>query len=469
MNSHGCLSVDSIYVIVNDLPTGVSFSGLEAEYCNYEEADTLTGIPAGGIYLSPAVTGDVFYPYMLSDGYYEIIYQYTDSNGCSSNDTNSVYIKPVTESSFTGLDVQYCLNYPSDTLTGSPTGGTFSGGNISGNVFNPQISGAGIHEIIYQYLDTNSCYSYDTVLTEVFGLPDLNLGVDTGICAGDSMVIYANSPAAINYYWSNGSNEDSLLVSPLTATYYYLTVSDGVCINSDTVLVDSYPYPDVDLGDDRDLCAGEFLNAGGGYAIYIWTPAGNDSLMLVEQSGIYSVTVTSVNGCVATDDVQITLLSTPEVDLGNDITITEDQIIILGAGGNYNSYLWNTGATGSMITIDGSLLGYGQYEYWIVASNSNGCFDTDTITVFVNYGLGYNEIPDEGIEIFPVPSDSYISVLSPKDANLIEIYDVYGRMIIQKNVTGNSQNIDISAFAEGVYFIEVSGEDWSIVRKIVRQ
>ncbi|MFH2143608.1 MAG: immunoglobulin domain-containing protein [Bacteroidota bacterium] len=469
MNTNGCLAIDTISVIVNQLPTGVSFSGLDTEYCNFAEADTLIGIPDGGIFLDSSVVGNVFYPGYLTSGIYDIVYQYTDSNGCSDYDTNSVYIKPVTNVSFTGLDAQYCLNNTVDTLIGIPVGGTFSGGNIVGYVFDPQIAGTGVHEIIYEYLDTNACYAYDTISTLVLSVPDISLGQDTGICTGDSLVIYATSSSALYYYWNITGNSDSIYVSPLSDTYYIVTVSDGNCENSDSIFVESHPYPEVDLGDNRDLCEGEYLNAGGGQEIYFWIPAGSDSIMPIIQSGTYSVTVTSYYGCITSDAVQITVLPTPEIDLGNDITITTDNVIILGGGGNYNSYLWNTGDSTSLIAIDGSLLGYGQYTYWLVAFNSNGCFDTDTIIITVNYGLGVEDQIPEGFIISPVPANSIITVESQTEISLIEIFDVYGKTIIQQNVSGKSQIIDITTLSDGIYFIHVKGEGLNEIRKLLKQ
>ena len=64
--------------------------------------------------------------------------------------------------SFTGLAVTYCSNAPSVTLTGNPTGGTFSGPGITGNVFDPATAGVGTHNIQYTYSDGNGCSNNET-------------------------------------------------------------------------------------------------------------------------------------------------------------------------------------------------------------------------------------------------------------------------------------------------------------------
>ncbi|MBL4657199.1 MAG: beta-propeller fold lactonase family protein, partial [Flavobacteriales bacterium] len=61
---------------------------------------------------------------------------------------------------FIGLSPSYCGIDPPVTLTGFPSGGTFSGPGISGNQFTSVTAGAGTHDILYTY----SGYGTDTSL-----------------------------------------------------------------------------------------------------------------------------------------------------------------------------------------------------------------------------------------------------------------------------------------------------------------
>ena len=71
--------------------------------------------------------------------------------------------------SFTGLDTFYCSTDGPATLSGSPTGGSFSGPGISGNVFSPATVGPDTIMITYLYADTNGCSgaSSQTVIVDV--------------------------------------------------------------------------------------------------------------------------------------------------------------------------------------------------------------------------------------------------------------------------------------------------------------
>ncbi len=66
-----------------------------------------------------------------------------------------------------GLPDSVCLNGTSSNLIGSPSGGTFIGAGISGNIFNPSIAGLGLHTVIYLYSISPECNSSDTVFVFV--------------------------------------------------------------------------------------------------------------------------------------------------------------------------------------------------------------------------------------------------------------------------------------------------------------
>ena len=53
-------------------------------------------------------------------------------------------------------------------MSGSPSGGIFSGPGINGNVFSPSTAGVGNHMITYTYTDNNGCSASDflTILVD---------------------------------------------------------------------------------------------------------------------------------------------------------------------------------------------------------------------------------------------------------------------------------------------------------------
>lgn len=107
---------DNATVLVNPLPV-VSFSGLNSFYCVYNDSTTLIGSPAGGSFSGNGVIGNMFDPSIAGVGVYDIVYFYTDGNGCENSDTLSVTVDPCA-----GIDTQ---NLPSVSVYPNPSDASF--------------------------------------------------------------------------------------------------------------------------------------------------------------------------------------------------------------------------------------------------------------------------------------------------------------------------------------------------------
>lgn len=91
-----------------------------------------------------------------------------DSSGCSSlAPLVIVKSKPVPVVS-TSISPYIQVNQPNITLTGTPSGGVFSGVGLTKNIFNPAIAKVGAKTIKYTYTDTNGCSNTAIVSTIVF-------------------------------------------------------------------------------------------------------------------------------------------------------------------------------------------------------------------------------------------------------------------------------------------------------------
>ena len=98
--------------------------------------------------------------------------------------------------------------------------------------------------------------------------------------------------------------------------------------------------------------------------------------------GTYSVTVSDVNGCSATDIVVIEDgdLFELEVNPSGLVEVCEGESVLLDAGAGYAVYTWSTGASVQSITVSQ------EATYWVHVTNTVGCqSNTDTITLqFLN-------------------------------------------------------------------------------------
>ena len=215
-DTKGCQASDSVQVIVNQ-PVEASISGLNLQYCIGSGNVVMTGIPAGGTFSGPFVTGNVFQPTAI--GNWCIKYSYTSpTTGCTDDTTICVTVNPLPVVSASGFNPGYCHFEAPFTITGTPAGGVFSGssGISSSGVFTPTNATVGNNNITYTYTDPQTqCSNTFSFVINIKDAPTLNItsSVDTA-CAGQTVTLSANvSLDVFNVRWFhlNGSLFNSTL------------------------------------------------------------------------------------------------------------------------------------------------------------------------------------------------------------------------------------------------------------------
>jgi hypothetical protein len=97
-DANGCSGSDGINITINALPT-VTGTASTNNACLGDADVILTGVPSGGIWSGPGVTGSSFSPSTAGTGPQTLTYTYTDINGCTNTATTviTVNICTVTE------------------------------------------------------------------------------------------------------------------------------------------------------------------------------------------------------------------------------------------------------------------------------------------------------------------------------------------------------------------------------------
>jgi hypothetical protein len=243
----GCQSskTDTLSVRAN---TKASITSMDTIHCTTDPPYSLTAIPSGGTFSGIGVIANVFYPSISGAGTRVINYRYTNSFGCSSDTTITFNVFNIETSSISGAPTFICINGSPTSLTGSPSGGTFSGSGMVGNVFNPLLAGVGTHVITYTASGSGGCATSSTVNITVNPTPvlDLRASSDT-VCPGGSVLLSPNpSFDVFNIIWSNvggafiRNDINPITVSPTLVNHgYYATAisSPYNCIIRDTVFI----------------------------------------------------------------------------------------------------------------------------------------------------------------------------------------------------------------------------------------
>ena len=406
-----CLSTDTIQVTVNPLPTVTVNS---ATIC-YKDTVTLTASGATTYQWSPSTglnqtTGNIVKANPLVTTTYTVTGT-NSSTGCQSSTTSIVTVKslPVVNA---GLDTTLCNQAIPFTLGGySPSGGTWTGVGLTGNIFTP--SGTGLFPLVYSYTNTAStpnCSNKDTVLITVINPQIANAGTGFPICIDHSAVTLAGyTPAATSSTgtWSGSGVSTAGVFTPSTAGsgLHILTYSfgSGTCLSTDTIQVTVNPLPTVTVN-SATICYKDTVTlTASGATTYQWSPStglnqttGNIVKANPLVTTTYTVTGTnSSTGCQSSTTSIVTVKSLPVVNAGLDTTLCNQPIPFTLGGYSPNGGTWTgVGLTGNIFTPSGTGLFPLVYSYTNTASAPN-CSNKDTVLITVinpqiaNAGTGF--------------------------------------------------------------------------------
>lgn len=234
----------------------------------------------------------------------------------------------------------------------------------------------------------------DTINVSVFSIPKVQLGADTGLCAGSNLTL-AVPEGNYTYHWSNGDTLSYTVISPVSDTMISVDVltNDG-CQVSDSIHVSYHLPPKIIIPQDSTShCFGDsiFLTAAAeGFGIsYQWDTGDTTNAIAVkpltpDTTFTYSVKATSSEGCITTDIAHIFVL--PEVavkmDTNNYKTCDGRPITISSSAvqGDFTSYTWTFDGNSSVTKTNSYTIQAPGTSNWIqvVATNRSGCSATDS-------------------------------------------------------------------------------------------
>jgi gliding motility-associated-like protein len=238
------------------------------------------------------------------------------------------------------------------------------------------------------------CTASDDITINV--RPDLGIdaGADQSICEGQSTVLSASG--GISYIWSTGETTANITVTPTDTTVYYVTGTDGICNDIDSVIVNVYPnLINLITTPDTQVCMGDAITLEVyGAQTYLWSTGQTDSTIqvIINSDTTYYVTGYAY-GCEREDSVVIMHLPLPIFNLGNDTTICYNDSVTIHAPIGFAGYQWNTGDTTNFISV----IPTDTTTYTVTVTNEYGCTASDDITINVRPDLGIDAGADQSI------------------------------------------------------------------------
>lgn len=312
----------------------------------------------------------------------ELVVTATDELGCSHSDT--ILVNLLYEELDLGPDLETCENEPVTISSGMPPALTFEWSN---NAVTPDITvnESGIYTL--NVTSPEGCEYSDEVEVTVYAIPVVDLGEEPLLCDGDEYTLDAANPDN-DVEWSTGDNTQTITLDE-SGTYSVVVTNDFGCNMSDSINLVFHAPPVIDLVPVDTICnTGQITyNAGDDGVQFNWSTGANTQSITVNQPGVYSVVVTSAEGCVNEAETVLDVISEPVFDLGPDRDLCKGESAQLTAPVSGVSYLWSTGHTSSNISVSST------NNYSLTVFNSH-CSYTDSLTV-VFEEPARNNLPEE--------------------------------------------------------------------------
>ncbi len=371
-DAFACVLTDS--VIIEENPPLTVITSQDTAFCP-GESTSLFAVGSGGdstytfIWSNGAGQGDSVSVSPVNSTQYTVTI--TDDSGCSGKDTVSIEVFELPQPQITG-STSFCSG-SSTTLDG---GAGFSQYLWSDNSTNQTLEVVAPGTYSLTVTDDNGCSATDQIEVEEAEELQPQISGNLSFCADTSTTLDAG--VFDSFLWSTGDTTQTIAVNQTNTYAVTVTDADG-CSGADTVSVEVFELPQVQITGSTTFCPGSSttLDGGAGFTQYLWSDNSTNQTLEVVAPATYSLTVTDDNGCSATDQIEVEEAEELQPQIMGVLAFCDGQSTSLSPG-NFASYLWSTGDTTNMIITDQP------GDYSVTVTENNGCTGEDQVNVIQN-------------------------------------------------------------------------------------
>jgi hypothetical protein len=298
-------------------------------------------------------------------------------------------------------------------------------------------------------------------------------GLNAAYCVSSSAITLAGTPSG-GAFTVNGTSNTTYTPSTVGTDTIKYTV--GSCFTTtQAVTVNALPIVTASSS-ASSVCAGSNVTLnGGGAATYTWNNGATNGVAFAPAStNTYTVTGTDANGCSGTASTTVTVNALPTVSVSAPTTTlcTGTPVTLTGtpAGGVYSVAFGNPASlTGNIFNAPST----GSYNIAYTYTDANGCSDSASVSFNVNCVLGINALNNGNIimTVNPNPTNGLVNVeiLNAKiDKVTLKVLSLSGQLLDTIEYNGK-RTIDLSKYASGMYYLNVSNEQFNKTIKLVKE
>lgn len=285
----------------------------------------------------------------------------TDANGCTASDQVNINSNLPLSLQTVNTTTAHC-GAATGQISIVHQGGS---GNISYSWSTGQVTSTGtlggltIGTYTVTATDANGCTASlsNTILGS--GAIVINPTATDATCSNSNGAINLNITGGLGNYgvlWNTGNTTNT--ISNLAAGTYTVTVNDGTCSETATIVVNDQAAPTVSLRPYSTDCIptggqiGTTVSGGAAPFTYIWNTGSTSDSLNNLTAGNYTLTLTDANNCTVSSTSTINTINSLVVNT----SILEDtcnlgvgsiNTVITGGSGAY-SYAWSNGGTNNL-------------------------------------------------------------------------------------------------------------------------
>lgn len=313
----------------------------------------------------------------------------TDANMCSQTASAVITVNPLPMVN-AGTYPAQCVSATTLALSGSPSGGTFSGPGVTGNNFNASVAGTGSKTITYTYTNGNGCTNAATTNIVVNALPVVNAGTYPAQCVSATTLMLAGSPMGGTFSGPGVtvSNFNASVAGTGSKTITYTYTDGNGCTNSATISITVNALPVVSAGSYTGQCVSSTtLNLNGFPSGGVFSgPGVSGNNFNASMAGVGEHTInydyTDLNGCSNSANTVITVYSLPVVNAGTYPAQCANNTTLSLVGSPIGGAFSGPGVVGN--NFNASAAGVGTHTITYNYTDGSGCSNSATTSITVN-------------------------------------------------------------------------------------
>ncbi len=385
------------------------------------------------------------------------------ATGCQAQDAIQIIVNalPITNA---GLNLAICAGDSVQLNASGAATYTWNNGVANGTFLTPNL---GTQSFVVTGTNAANCSSTDTLIVVVNDLPLVTLASPFEACANNLPISISAIASNVSYAWSTGAYSNTIEV--MNQGIIDLTVTDlsTGCVNTAATQINILPIPTLAQDTTVGVCSANLpysisANASGASLSYAWSNGQTSEFLTGSTAGTFELVVEDANGCQNSGTFQVSILSSPVVNAGQDQVVCEDQFpITIAASGSAQSISWSTGSSAAILSV--SQPG----TYVLTGVNNNGCFVTDSVEIIADPCAGLDEDVKK-IEVYPNPSNAVVYLSFDGEIEELTLLNTEGKILQQHHNLASPFALDLSTYPSGVYLLQSRNDAKGIFQRIVK-